>query len=61
MSALNVDQIVDLTEILGTLAGIGITWLIYHGADHAELPGEATIPDPRIPDEPVVDTTGRTV
>jgi hypothetical protein len=61
MSALTDGQIVYLTEILSTLAGIGITWLIYRGSERAELPGEATIPDPRIPEEPVVDTTGRTL
>ncbi|HEV2167162.1 MAG TPA: hypothetical protein VGS23_09355 [Thermoplasmata archaeon] len=61
MSGLTADQIVYLTEILGTLAGIGITWLIYHGSERAELPGEAMVPDPRISAEPIVDNTGRTL
>jgi hypothetical protein len=61
VSLLTDDQIVYLTEILSTLAGIGITWLIYRGSDRAELPGEATIPDPTVPSEPMVDNTGRTL
>ncbi|HEV2230563.1 MAG TPA: hypothetical protein VGV64_04815 [Thermoplasmata archaeon] len=50
-----------LAEILSTLAGIGITWAIYYGSDRAELPGGATIPDPTIPEDEVVDTEGRTL
>lgn len=61
MSALTADQIVTLAEILSTLAGIGITWAIYYGSDRAELPGGATIPDPTIPEDEVVDTQGRTL
>ncbi|HEV2520082.1 MAG TPA: hypothetical protein VGX00_05615 [Thermoplasmata archaeon] len=61
MSALTLDQIVYLTEILGTLAGIGITWLIYRGSENAELPGEARIPDPQVPEEPMVDASGRSL
>ncbi|MCI4358769.1 MAG: hypothetical protein L3J99_07100 [Thermoplasmata archaeon] len=61
MSALNDSQIVYLTEILGTLVGIGVTWLIYWDSDRAELPGEARIPDPQIREDPVVDSSGRTL
>ncbi len=61
MTVLTIDQMVELTEVLSTLAGIAITWAIYHGSDAAELPGQATTPDPSIPDDPMVDTTGRTL
>jgi hypothetical protein len=61
MSALDDTQIVYLTEILGTLAGIGITWLIYRNSDRAELPGEAAIPDPQIREEPMVNNSGRSL
>jgi hypothetical protein len=61
MSALSAGQIVDLTEVLVILMGIGITWAVYHGSDRAELPGDATIPDPAEPDDAVPDTRGRTL
>ena len=61
MSGLTTDQIVYLTALLSTLAGIGITWLIYRGTDRPENPGEATVPDPGIPGEPMVDARGRTL
>jgi hypothetical protein len=48
---LSIDDQVTLVEILAILAGIGITWAIYYGSDRAELPGEATEPDPNTPDE----------
>ena len=59
MSALSIDDMVTLTEILSILIGIAITWAVFYGSDKAELPGEATIPDPAIPDESGVDTRGR--
>jgi len=61
MSSLTPDQIVTLTEVLVVLMGIGITWLVYHGSDRAELPGEALIPDPRQADDTTPDTRGRTL
>ncbi|HUI38116.1 MAG TPA: prepilin-type N-terminal cleavage/methylation domain-containing protein [Thermoplasmata archaeon] len=61
MSAFSVDQIMTLTELLVTLAVIGITWAIYYGSDRAELPGEARIPDPMVSDDTIVDTEGRTL
>lgn len=59
--SLSADQIVTLTEILVVLMGIGITWAVYHGSDRAELPGEATIPDPHQADDALPDTSGRTL
>jgi hypothetical protein len=61
MSALSPDQIVTLTEILVVLMGIGITWVVYRGSEHAELPGDARIPDPNQADDTVPDTRGRTL
>jgi hypothetical protein len=61
MSALNPDQVVTLTEILLILAGLGIIWVIYYGSERAELPGEATIPDPAEADDTVPSTEGRTL
>jgi hypothetical protein len=61
MSILTVDQIVDLTEVLVILMGIGITWAVYHGSDSAELPGDAAIPDPTEDDDARPDTRGRTL
>jgi hypothetical protein len=61
MSALTNDQIVYLTEILGTLLGIAITWLVYRKSERSELPGEAQIPDPMQPGEAMVDASGRTL
>ncbi len=55
------DQIVTLTEILVTLMGIGVIWAVYHGSERAELPGEATIPDPHEVDDAKPDTCGRTL
>ncbi len=59
--SLTPDQIVTLTEILVVLMGIGITWAVYHGSDRAELPGDATIPDPHEVDDALPDTRGRTL
>ncbi len=60
MSALDPDQIVTMTEILVILVGIGITWAVYHGSENAELPGDATVPDPHESDDAKPDTRGRT-
>jgi len=57
---LSVDDEVTMVEILAILVGIAITWAVYYGSDQAELPGEATEPDPSIPDE-VVSHPGRTL
>ncbi|HEY6238920.1 MAG TPA: hypothetical protein VIZ68_07040, partial [Thermoplasmata archaeon] len=51
MSVLGVDDTVTLVEILVILLGVAITWAVYHGSDRAELPGDALVPDPTIPDE----------
>lgn len=48
---LSIDQEITLTEVLVLLLGIAVTWAIYYNSDQAELPGEATEPDPAIPDE----------
>jgi hypothetical protein len=61
MSGLSIDATLTLTELLAILIGVAITWAIYYGSDRAELPGEARIPDPSIPDESGVDTRGRTL
>jgi hypothetical protein len=61
VSALNADQIVDLTEVLVVLMGIGVIWAVYHGSDRAELPGDAHEPDPRQVEDATPDTRGRTL
>ncbi|HZY91342.1 MAG TPA: hypothetical protein VFG07_01000 [Thermoplasmata archaeon] len=61
MSGLSIDQQVTLAEILVILLGIAITWAIYYGSEHAELPGEAAVPDPNVPDEIAPDIRGRTL
>ncbi|HZY70367.1 MAG TPA: hypothetical protein VFF67_05240 [Thermoplasmata archaeon] len=61
MSALPIDQEVTLVEVLAILVGIAIAWLVYRDSDRAELPGEATVPDPAAADDTVVDTRGRTL
>ncbi|MGB6500884.1 MAG: hypothetical protein WBG19_05755 [Thermoplasmata archaeon] len=61
MSVLTVDQIVEMTELLVILMGIGITWAVYHGSERAELPGEAQIPSPDEADDAHPDTRGRTL
>ena len=45
MTSLDPSQIVELSEILVVLMGIGIAWAIYHGSENAELPGDGD--DPR--------------
>jgi hypothetical protein len=59
--SLSPDQIVTLTEVLVILMGIGITYAVYYGSDTAELPGDATIPDPAQADDAHPDTEGRTL
>ncbi len=61
MSALTTDQLIELTDVLVILLGIGITWVVFHGSQRAELPGEASIPDPNEVDDAVPDTRGRTL
>jgi hypothetical protein len=61
VSVLSPDQIVEMTEILVILAGIAITWAVYYGSEHAELPGDARIPDPHEADDAVPDMSGRTL
>lgn len=61
VSALSIDQEVTLVELLVLLLGIAITWAVYYGSERAELPGEATNPDPSMTDDLVVDTRGRTL
>ena len=61
MSALSIDDTMTLTEILVTLLMIAITWAVFYGSERAELPGEAMIPDPTIPDDHGPDTRGRTL
>jgi hypothetical protein len=58
---LSADQIVEMTEVLVILLGIGITWAVYHGSEKAELPGEATRPDPHEADDSRPNTEGRTL
>jgi hypothetical protein len=61
VTALTVDQIVTLTEVLVILLGIGITWAVFYGSEQAELPGEASIPAPASSDDVHPDTRGRTL
>lgn len=61
MSTLSIDDTVTLVEILVILLGIVITWAAYYGSERAELPGQANVPDPSVPDESGVDTRGRTL
>ena len=58
---LSIDDTLTVVEVLVLLLGVAVTWMVYYGSDRAELPGEATIPDPTIPDESGVDTRGRTL
>ncbi len=61
MSVLGPDQIVELTEGLVVLMGIAIVWAVYHGSENAELPGDATVPEPGEVDDARPDTSGRTL
>ncbi len=58
---LSPDDIVTLTEVLVTIMGVAVTWAVYHGSDRAELPGDATVPDPHEVDDAMPDTRGRTL
>jgi hypothetical protein len=57
---LSINDEVTMVEILAILVGIAITWAIYYNSDHAELPGEATEPDPNVPPE-IESHPGRTL
>ncbi len=59
--SLTPDQIVTMTEILVILMGIGITYAVYYGSENAELPGEASIPEPGGIDDAKPDTEGRSL
>ena len=61
MSTLTPDQIVQLSDVLAIVIGVAIIWAVYHDSDHAELPGEATIPEPGEVDDATPDTTGRSL
>jgi len=61
MSTLSPNQVVELTEVLSILMGIAITWAVYHGSENAELPGDATVPEPGEVDDAVPETSGRTL
>lgn len=43
---LSVDDEVTLVEVMLLLLGVAITWAVFYGSDTAELPGEASNPDP---------------
>jgi len=55
------NQIVTLTEILVILMGIGITYAVYYGSENAELPGDASVPDPGEVDDAHPAPKGRTL
>lgn len=59
--SLSPDQSIDLVEVLVILMGVGILWAVYYGSDRAELPGDATVPDPSQVDDTLPDTRGRTL
>jgi hypothetical protein len=59
--SLSIDDTLTLLEILVILMGIGLTWAAYYGSERAELPGEATIPDPNEVEEPTRLSEGRTL
>lgn len=61
MTGLSVDQVMELTEVLCLLLGVGVIWAVYLGSERAELPGEATIPPPGEVDDAVPDQRGRTL
>jgi hypothetical protein len=61
VSAFTTDQLVTLTELLVILLGVVVVWVVYHGSDKAELPGEAKVPDPGIPEDLELDNRGRTL
>ena len=57
---LSVDDEVTMVEILVILLGLGVTWAIYYNSDRAELPGEATEPDPTVAEDTFT-PSGRTL
>lgn len=61
MTGLSIDDQVTLAEVVAILIGIAITWAVFYGSERAELPGEATIPDPSMADDMVSDIRGRTL
>jgi hypothetical protein len=61
VSVLSINDQITMVEILLVFLGIGITWAVYYGSERAELPGEASIPEPGIPDDMELDTRGRTL
>ncbi|MGI0139846.1 MAG: hypothetical protein ACREBT_01655 [Thermoplasmata archaeon] len=61
MSGLSAQDLVNLTEVLAILAGIGILWAVYYHSDTAELPGTVAVPDPSQVDDTMPDTRGRTL
>ena len=61
MSVLSPEQIVELSEALSIILGVAIIWAVYAGSERAELPGEATVPDPHEVDDAAPETSGRTL
>ena len=61
MGVLSPGQIVELTEVLVMILGVVIIWAVYHGSESAELPGEATVPEPGEADDATPETSGRTL
>lgn len=58
---LSTDAVMDLVEVLVLALGLAITWAVFHGSERAELPGEATIPDPVAEEEIDHSSEGRTL
>lgn len=59
--SLSIDQTVTLFEFLLMVLGIAIAWAIYYGSERAELPGDAKIPDPALPEDVHPTMEGRTL
>lgn len=59
--SLGVDDQMTLVELMVILLGIAITWWAFRDSDRAELPGEATVPDPREQEDYNRLTEGRTL
>jgi hypothetical protein len=59
VSALSIDDQVTLVEVFLVFVGLAVTWAVFYGSERAELPGEAAIPDPGLPDDMEIDTRGR--
>ena len=58
---LSTDDVMNLVEVLVLALGLVITWAVFYGSERAELPGEATIPDPVAEEEIGNSTEGRTL